>query len=271
MLVSWLNCFLLPALSYSVTEPEIRRIVLLSLDTRFDRHLAKPENIRTLFLALNDEVFGVREAAISIIGRLTEVNPAYVMPSLRKTLIQLLTEIEYSNVSRNKEESAKLLSMLVAAAQKLIRPYVDPMVTVLLPRARDPNSAVSATILRALGELATVGGEDLLPYANLLMPIIIDALQDLSSQSKREAALRTLGQLASSSGYVIDPYLEYPQLLTILINIVKTEQTGSLRKETIKLMGILGALDPYKQQVCLLHLTSAVIGILLTASKYSKS
>ncbi|KAI9793200.1 MAG: phosphatidylinositol kinase- protein kinase tor1 [Peltula sp. TS41687] len=230
------------------SEPEIRRIVLLSLDMRFDRHLAKPENVRTLFLALNDEVFSVREAAISIIGRLTEVNPAYVMPSLRKTLIQLLTEVEYSNVARNKEESAKLLSLLVAAAQRLVRPYVDPMVTVLLPRARDPNSAVASTILRALGELSTVGGEDLLPYANLLMPIIIDALQDLSSQTKREAALRTLGQLASNSGYVIDPYLEYPQLLTILVNIVKTEQTGSLRKETIKLMGILGALDPYKHQ-----------------------
>ena len=231
------------------TDSEIRRTVLLSLDARFDRHLAKPENVRTLFLALNDEVFPVREAAMSIIGRLTLVNPAYVMPSLRKTLVQLLTELEYSNVSRNKEESARLLSLLVAASQKLIKPYVDPMVTVLLPKARDPNSGVASTILRAIGELATVGGEDMLPYIHQLMPIIIDALQDLSSQAKREAALRTLGQLASNSGYVIDPYIEYPQLLTILISIVKTEQTGSLRKETIKLMGILGALDPYKHQV----------------------
>jgi phosphatidylinositol kinase/protein kinase (PI-3 family) len=27
-----------------------------SLDPRFDRHLAKPHNIRSLFLAINDEV-----------------------------------------------------------------------------------------------------------------------------------------------------------------------------------------------------------------------
>ena len=32
-------------------------------------------------------------------GRLALHNPAYVMPSLRKTLIQLLTEMEYSTVT----------------------------------------------------------------------------------------------------------------------------------------------------------------------------
>ncbi|KAL9484111.1 hypothetical protein ACSS6W_002900 [Trichoderma asperelloides] len=70
-----------------------------------------------------------------------------------------------------------------------------------------------------------------------------------SSNIKREAALHSLGQLASNSGYVITPYLEYPQLLEILQAIIRTEdQRGPLRQETIKLMGILGALDPYKHQ-----------------------
>ncbi|KAI7579023.1 TOR1 phosphatidylinositol 3-kinase, partial [Hortaea werneckii] len=37
-------------------------------------------------------------------------------------------------------------------------------------------------------------------------------------------------------------------LLDILVNIVKNEPQGQLRRETIRLMGILGALDPYKHQ-----------------------
>ncbi|TGZ84962.1 FAT-domain-containing protein [Ascodesmis nigricans] len=230
-------------------DPHIRCTVLNSLDARFDRHLAKAENVRSLFLALNDEVFAIREAAITIIGRLTMHNPAYVMPSLRKTLIQLLTELEYSTVPRNKEESARLLSHLVAASQKLIKPYVEPMVTVLLPKARDSSAGVASSILAALGELAAVGGEDMIQYIPQLMPLIIETLQDQSSLAKREAALRTLGQLASNSGYVIEPYIQYPQLLGILVNIVKTEQDKDLRQETIKLMGILGALDPYKHQI----------------------
>ncbi len=231
-------------------QPNIRRTVLAALDERFDPHLAKAENIRTLFFALNDEVFGIREVAIAIIGRLARHNPAYVIPSLRKTLIQMLTELEFSDVPRNKEESAKLLSLLVQNAQGLVKPYVDPMISVLLPKAKEPNPSVAATILKAIGELATVGGEDMLPYKDRLMPIVIDALQDQSSIAKREAALHTLGQLASNSGYVIDPYLEYPQLLELLQNIIRAEpQRGPLRQETIKLMGILGALDPYRHQV----------------------
>ncbi|KAI1373105.1 FAT-domain-containing protein [Hypoxylon crocopeplum] len=230
-------------------EPKIRRTVLAALDERFDPHLAKAENIRTLFFALNDEVFEIREVSISIIGRLSRYNPAYVVPSLRKTLIQMLTELEFSDAARNKEESAKLLSHLVQNAQDLIKPYVEPMISVLLPKATDKNHAVAATILKAIGELATVGGEDMLPYKDKLMPIIIEALQDTVSNAKREAALHTLGQLASNSGYVIDPYLEYPELLDLLQHIIRAEpQRGPLRQETIKLMGILGALDPYRHQ-----------------------
>lgn len=229
-------------------DPEIRWEVLMALDARFDRHLGKAENVRTLFLALNDEVFAIREAAMSIIGRLTSVNPAYVFPSLRKVLIQLLTEIEYSNSARNKEESAKLISHLVNASNTLIKPYVDPMVHVLLPKARDQNPEVASTTLRAIGDIAGVGGEDMRQYIPDLMTIILENLQDLGSDSKRFAALRALGQLATNAGYVIEPYRDYPELLNILVNIVKTEPEGDLRRETVKLMGTLGALDPDEHQ-----------------------
>ncbi|BDD58165.1 hypothetical protein MAP00_003466 [Monascus purpureus] len=229
-------------------DPEIRRTVLLSLDHKFDRHLARPENIRCLFLAVNDEAFAVREAAICIIGRLSSVNPAYVFPPLRKLLVNLLTGLGFASTARQKEESAQLISLFVANATKLIRSYVDPIMTSLLPKAADTNPGVAATTLKAVGELANVGGAEMNVYLPQLMPVILDSLQDLSSHAKREAALRTLGQLASNSGYVIDPYIEHPHLLAVLINIIKTEQTGSLRKETIKLLGTLGALDPYKYQ-----------------------
>jgi FKBP12-rapamycin complex-associated protein len=85
-------------LTVGITDPNtaIRRTVLESLDEKFDRHLAQAEDIRCLFIALNDEVFHNRELAIGIIGRLAQHNPAYVMPPLRKSLINLITELEYS-------------------------------------------------------------------------------------------------------------------------------------------------------------------------------
>jgi len=141
------------------------------------------------------------------------------------------------------------LSLLVSASQRLIKPYVESILKALLPRSRDPNPAVASSVLAALGELARVGGEDLTPYLESLMPLIIDALQDQSSTVKRDAALKTLGQLTSNTGFVIEPYQKYPQLLSILINILKTEQSISIRRETVKLVGILGALDPYRHKV----------------------
>lgn len=238
-------------LTVGITDPDpiIRQTVLQALDERFDHHLAQAEHVRSLFIALNDEVFTIRELAITIIGRLTMHNPAYVMPSLRKTLIQLLTELEYSAVARNKEESAKLISHLIAASQRLIKPYVEPIVKVLLPKAKDASPGVAAQIMNAIGELAVVGGEDLLPYVDEFLPMIIETLQDQSSTTKREAALKTLGLIACSTGYVIDPYLKYPTLLNILIHILKTEQNAGIRRETVKLMGTLGALDPYRHKM----------------------
>ncbi|KAK9480797.1 armadillo-type protein [Lipomyces japonicus] len=238
-------------LSVAIADPvaDIRLEVLKTFDTRFDSHLSQADNVRLLFTALNDEVFAVRQVSIQIIGRLTNINPAYVMPPLRKILIQLLTELEYSTNSRSKEESAKLLSILVRSTRGLIKPYVNPMIKVLLPKARDTNTATSASVITALGELSRVGGEGLFPYIKDLMPLILDVLQDQSSPLKRDAALRTLGQLANSSGYVIDPLIDYPNLLSVLVSILKSEQSLPIQRETVKLIGILGALDPYKHQI----------------------
>ena len=231
------------------TDPDIRRTVLTALDTRFDKHLAKPENVRSLFLAINDADFEVREAAIVIVGRLTGVNPAHVFPPLRKLLVNLIMEVKNSSDPKTQEDAAKLIGLVIANAAKLAKPYADNLVRVLLPKAQVSNTSVSSTAMDALGHLATVGGTELLPHIPMIMPIIVDSLQDLSSPRKREAALNALGQLASNSAYVIKPYEEYPQLLDILINIIRTEPQGRLRKLTINLLGILGALDPYKYQV----------------------
>ena len=71
-------------------DPDIRLCVMTSLDERFDPHLAQADNLAALFMALNDEVFEIREVALCTIGRLSCMNPAYVMPSLRKILKQVI-------------------------------------------------------------------------------------------------------------------------------------------------------------------------------------
>jgi FKBP12-rapamycin complex-associated protein len=120
------------------------------------------------------------------------------------------------------------------------------MIRVLLPKSNDSNPTVAASITMCLGELMNVAGEEGWPYVKPLMADIVKRLQDPSTL-KRNAALRALGQMCSSAGYVIDPLVDYPNLLPILGKILDAEPNLPVRREVMKVLGILGALDPYKR------------------------
>ena len=44
----------------------------------------------------------------------------------------------------------------------------------------------------------------------------------------------------------MEPYKTRPELLNILLGMLKSEQARSIRREVIRLLGLLGALDPFK-------------------------
>lgn len=106
-------------------------------------------------------------------------------------------------------------------------------------------------MLLAIGDLAEVagGGAELQIWMSELMTILLEMLSDASDPEKRFGALSTLGQLVGATGHVISPYNQYPLLLDVLINFLKTEQNVRIRRQTIKVLGLLGALDPYKHKI----------------------
>ncbi|XLU56976.1 hypothetical protein S245_051624 [Arachis hypogaea] len=227
----------------------VRHSIFTSLhgDRGFDEYLAQADNLSAVFAALNDEDFDVREYAISLAGRLSEKNPAYVLPALRRHLIQLLTYLEQSADSKCKEESAKLLGCLIRNCERLILPYIAPVHKALVARLVDAsaNSGIISGVLVTVGDLARVGGFAMRQYIPELMPLIVDALVDGAAVSKREVAVATLGQVVQSTGYVITPYNEYPQLLGLLLKLLNGELVWSTRREVLKVLGIMGALDPH--------------------------
>ncbi|KAJ8676220.1 hypothetical protein QAD02_012006 [Eretmocerus hayati] len=240
------------------TDHDVRFWVLASLDGPFDIHLAQAESLSCLFIAMNDEVFEIRELAIRTIGRLSGMNPAYVLPALRKALIQFLTELEHSGMGRNKEQAARMLDHLVVTAPRLIRPYMEPVLKVLVPKLKEsePNPGVVLAVLRAVGDLAEVSGAEMQPWMPELLAILLEMLVDASSPEKRGVALWVLGQLVGSTGHVVRPYMQYPSLLDVLMNFLKTEQQPVVRRETIRVLGLLGALDPYKHKMNLGQISS---------------
>ncbi|EYU37539.1 hypothetical protein ABFS82_02G047600 [Erythranthe guttata] len=230
----------------------VRRSIFASLEESggFDDFLAQADCLTAVFAALNDEDFEVREFAISVAGRLSEKNPAYVLPALRRHLIQLLTYLKQSADSKCREESAKLLGCLIRNCERLILPYIAPVHKALIAKLNEgtgvnANNGIISGVLVTVGDLARVGGFAMRQYIPELMPLIVEALLDGAAATKREVAVTTLGQVVQSTGYVISPYNEYPPLLGLLLKLLNGELVWSTRREVLKVLGIMGALDPH--------------------------
>ncbi|KAG7397333.1 phosphatidylinositol kinase- protein kinase tor1 [Phytophthora boehmeriae] len=230
----------------------VRKSVVESLDARFDELLSQESHLKLVFLLLNDENAVIRQGAMQLLERLAPRNPAFVMPSLRRVLIQIVTELQHTSDLRMREDSTRLLGFLIRGAQHLVDPYVVRILEVLLPTLVRGNAPLAMAVLVTLGELALVSRTQVAAYERYLFPLIIHTLQDHSSIEKRQVALQTLGQLAGSTGCVVRPYLASPKLLEIFLSLLhhNVGSPWSLRREAMRTVGILGALDPYKYKLC---------------------
>jgi len=231
------------------TDFQIRKAVLDQIGNRFDSYLIDSDNIQCLFTALADEQFEIRELAIISLGRLTSRNPALIIPFFRKKLIQLLYELKLETTEPIAQEHCScLLAHLLGNSASMPQPYVSEILEVLLRTIKLPDTRVATYSLRALGQLSKVGWRTLENHVETLLPRIFEPLQDQSSSAKRLEALRTLGNIVKWTGFVITPFTTYPRLLPLLLGIIKTEQLQEIRTEAAKVIGILGAIDPYRHR-----------------------
>ena len=101
-----------------------------------------------------------------------------------------------------------------------------------------------AAVLGAVGELAQVGAAGMRAFVPELLVLVIDGIK---MGSTRDIAVVTMGQLIESTGYVIRPFMDHPQLLSLMLRIL-AEEAGPVRVEVLRTLGILGALDPHSHR-----------------------
>ncbi|CAF4010123.1 unnamed protein product, partial [Didymodactylos carnosus] len=228
-------------------DPDVRYNVFLTLQDDFKQFLAKSDSLELLFFSIHDECHEIRELSLSLIGRLSNINPAYVLPPLRHLLLQLLTELEIGCSLSGKEQASRLLGQLIANTPRIVRPYMQSITQALLPliKQHEFHSNVLIALVRTVGEQAQVSGIAFDQRIHELFPILISMMQDTSNFRKREVALWTIGQIVESCCYVVEPIQKYPVLLEVLLNFLKTQVPIPFRRETIRVLGFLGAIDPY--------------------------
>ena len=193
----------------------IRSALLSALhaETRLDRFLVQPDLLSCVFLCLHDEYSDIRHAAILLLGRLAQKNPAHILPTLRITLLQLLNELQDDAVGvgaessvrgggegrrgLSQEEGARMLGELIGSCHALIRPYVDSILGVLVPKLggaeqvlrdgagggdalmaarRGRNETLIASVLSTLGKLSVICGDGMAEFLDHLLPLLLDSL-----------------------------------------------------------------------------------------------
>ncbi|OLY85598.1 Phosphatidylinositol 3-kinase tor2 [Smittium mucronatum] len=259
------------AVSITDDDPKIRLLAvsLFSVCDKFDFHLGKAENIGSLLMMLNDESFEICQIMVSVICRLTQTNPAHVIPSLRRLIVQLLTQLEFSNSSQEKECCIKLLMAAVESSEQWIKPYVVEILNSIIPKISGAKPRLASRYLDIISSLAIVGREDLIPYTEEIIEIVIEALSDQSSMIKRLAGMKTLSNCARYCGMVSKPFIDHPKLLDTLINMFKNEENDAVRSQIIIVIGNIGAVDPYEYQNRLNEFNSSHSNSLLEDSSNS--
>ena len=236
-------------LEVAVSDPSpiVRLCVVRALDERFDFFLCQVHHLQPLFFLLEDEALATRAAGLKLLGRLTRLNPAPILPFMRRFLVDLIIELRCGgDGGRVREEATRLLLIFLRAEpfHRLVQPVLPALVDALPLEGIAPR--LVSVSLEALGELARASRTSLKPWVDKIVPHILETMQDQSSASKQRTSLKTLGQIAGSTGYVIKPFLDYPQLLSQATDVMPGTKRApwALRREVIRTLGIVGALDP---------------------------
>jgi FKBP12-rapamycin complex-associated protein len=142
-LTSIISCALRKLLICAITdyEADVRYHVLNSLaaDPKLTMFVALPENLNILFMCVRDERAEIRELSASTISRLSASNSAYVLPFIRKCLMQLLTEIDIYPDIGQREKSVRLMGLLIYISIYIQLTYPNSLNTQPTPIISIPN------------------------------------------------------------------------------------------------------------------------------------
>ena len=247
-----IEALLLRLIDKAVSSADIttKLTILRNLSPRFDSHLVRNAVVESLFVLLGDESFEVQESALTIIGRLLR-NPLMesYYPRLRNFLADLICALRFTRDVRTKLCSTMLLERLMRVAPRLGCAYADTILPALMPQLSSPNVRLNTAGMTAVGELAAAFPPNLERFHKDFMEPIMNILRDKTTTpehvARRQATMHTLGELIKATGTAVSTMKLYPVLRRVLFKSVGTEREPSLRMELIRLIGIIGAADPY--------------------------
>lgn len=224
----------------------VRLVVMQSLnDEALDFYLSVSEPFHILLMILASGTLPCRLLAVAIIERISRTNTGILFPHFRTLLLQNFADLACPYPESVAEEAAIIISEIVKFNPVLIRTIVDPLLRALSPRLLDTNANTATAVITTLTRLVSVNPAAFGRHALSLINSVAKILNDQRSSKRRLAALSFLGSLLRNVRACV-PFERLAELLLEAAELLKIELVRPVRNEAIKLMGVIGALDPYK-------------------------
>ena len=241
------------------------------------RNLARPRTLRLISVALNDEDYDVRSAALTVFSRLAQFRPLWIVPELSAMLASLVASLQFVlDDSRYQMESMTLLAKLLKVQQPsnlFLGTKIDIVLDVLLPKItlssttqiKNPRVLAAAfqvrnidilvskyiyltfslTHIQAVAALADKAHAMLSPYVHDLIPPILRALRISDRPDIQCAATQALGSVISATGLVgTKCFRAYSEQLPLLVRLLRQQfRDDRASQEAMRAVGLLGAID----------------------------
>eukprot|EP01127_Copromyxa_protea_P021217 TRINITY_DN7249_c0_g1_i1.p1 TRINITY_DN7249_c0_g1~~TRINITY_DN7249_c0_g1_i1.p1 ORF type:complete len:2507 (+),score=519.55 TRINITY_DN7249_c0_g1_i1:98-7618(+) len=155
---------------------------------------------------------------------------------------------------QHKENSCRLLVVICRHFPNIVVSYDKALIQVLSDILKEPNSLLSSYALQALTFMAREAGQKFLKRSGELVPLILDNFLSPTTTTQLTVVTDMLVELVVRTGYEVDLLVHCPKLLDIVLQRIGAERDASLRGNLLRLLGTIGAIDPYRYKVLQLEL-----------------
>ena len=229
--------------SVSDASHKLRLSTLCSLDNyALDFYLA--ENKALLMATLNDELLEVKLTGIKITGRLLSV-PGYsdeFMPHLLSMFTQLVS-ILHTGSKVEDSDDLMLMAYFMHYAPAIASGHAKLILQIVIRRMSEPEQSIAHPLCLIIGELGQIAAPELEGHLETVLKALIQLAQD-PAPGIRSAAITAICKVAQDTSYVVQPYIDHPELFGVLATAWSSDVDPAVRNEAIRALGIIGTPDP---------------------------
>eukprot|EP00796_Vickermania_ingenoplastis_P006673 gene6673-4782_t len=209
--------------------------------------------------ALFDKFHNVTAAA-HLLGRISVLHPVGTYPALRRVVLQSLSDVRYFRHPKPHEQGICLIAAVAESAPEFIRPYLPALLRSCAQRLQEDTqpAAVTTALLSCAGKLARHAEGADIEVVRGLQCTVVQHILDSSSPLKKHEAIRALCDVVRTTrdANVLEADESHRRLLGALMSSLHGGHKERLvvRLDILKLLGILGAVDPHRVKRITRHL-----------------